>query len=66
MRQVDHISLAKAILWEEAKGKLRAIAAAEGESYDGVREVDGTYYFQKIEKAVEEFIQAFEDEGYHE
>lgn len=65
MRKCDPIGLAKAVLWEEAKGKLRALVAAEGsnisEHYSG-----GKLRFQIVEDAVEKFIADFEGEGYHE
>lgn len=61
--QVDPIGLAKAILWEEAKGKLRAMAQASGQSPSTV---DRSPDFQKVGAAVEKFIKNFEDEGYHE
>ncbi len=62
MRQVDPIALAKAILWEEAKGKLRALWAAAGAEQSG--RSDPPYV--PIKDAIEEFIKAFEDEGHHE
>lgn len=65
--QDQRISLAKAVLWEEAKGKLRAIAAAEGARYGGMQDEEtGLYKFQVISQEVEGFIKAFEDEGLHE
>lgn len=36
MRNCDPIGLAKAVLWEEAKGKLKAIVAAEGANISNV------------------------------
>lgn len=60
---VDPIGLAKAILWEEAKGKLRAIATASGQHQSGT---DRSPDWEKVTKAVEKFITDFEDHGYQE
>lgn len=57
---VDHISTAKAILWEQTKGNLRAMTMASGSG----REREPSY--EKVGAAVEQFIKDFEDEGYHE
>jgi hypothetical protein len=62
---VDPIGLAKAILWEEAKGKLRAVAAASGQYHSGAAGAEYSKW-EKVEKAVENFILSFEAEGYHE
>lgn len=64
MRKSDPIGLAKAILWEEAKGKLRAIVAADGAQHGGV--YDGRPHFEIVEEVVESFIKAFESDGLHE
>lgn len=64
MRVVDPIGLAKAVLWEQAKGLLRAMVAA-----DGAEQSRGSGFpphFEKVEEAVETFIKAIEDEGLHE
>lgn len=56
---VDNIPLVKAVLWEEAKGKLRTIAKASDQSPNrSVRD------FNKITEVVEEFIDYFESYGY--
>jgi hypothetical protein len=60
MRKVDPIGLAKYILWEEAKGKLRALVAADG------AEMGGAGHFEKVSGVVEKFIKEFEEEGHHE
>lgn len=65
MRNCDPIGLAKAILWEEAKGKLRALAAAEGSNISNAY-TQGRLRFQIIEDLVEKFIDEVESEGYHE
>lgn len=60
---VDPIGLAKAILWEEAKGKLRALAAASGQNPSNkVRSPD----WEKVSDAVENFILNFEANSYQE
>lgn len=67
MRTFDGIGLAKAVLWEEAKGKLRALVAADGAAVTPVRElVGGKFHFEIIEEVIEEFITKFEDDGHHE
>ena len=57
------IGVTKAVLWEEAKGKLRALAAVEGQT---VGEYNAKPKYQKIREAVESFIMQFEDLGLHE
>lgn len=49
----------KAMLWEEAKGKLRALAAVQG-SYEST-DTGRTERWQKCEAVIEDFITAFED-----
>lgn len=68
MRTADPIGLAKALLWEEAKGKLRAIIAAEGTAQSGsiAKDEDGRFPFEKISDTIESFIADFESEGLHE
>lgn len=66
MRNHDPISLQKGILWEEAKGKLRAIVAAEGSTISSVPRGEGEFPYERISKAVETFIEAFEGWGHHE
>ncbi len=53
----------KAALWEEAKGKLRALVAVQG-SYSGL--TDSAEKWERAGFAVEDFIKAFEDNGLHE
>lgn len=65
MREVDPVCLAKSVLWEEAKGKLRAIIAAEGATHGKTGE-DGRFSFEKISDAIEAFITEFEALSYHE
>lgn len=57
------IRVAKAKLWEEAKGKLRALYRVNGS-------IPSTFNFspdwQEVKVAVEKFITEMEDEGLHE
>jgi hypothetical protein len=68
MRQVDPIGLAKAILWAEAKGKLRALSAADGaELSDGrLRQSGDEPRYQRSSDRIEAFIADFENHGLHE
>lgn len=66
MRQCDPIGLVKAILWEEAKGKLRAIAMAQGSRLPGPVGEIGEASFEPIQSYIEKFIRKFEYKGYHE
>ena len=60
----DMIGITKAMLWEEAKGKLRALVSVNGQcaSTDEWR----SEQWQQAQKAVEQFISDFEDESLHE
>lgn len=58
------IGLAKAILWEEAKGKLRALIAATGAIPSNLERGGG--YYLELQKKIDAFIKSFEDNGYHE
>ena len=63
------IGVTKAVLWEEAKGKLRALAAVEGQTVGAMPhepEYNAKPKYQKIREAVESFIMQFEDLGLHE
>jgi len=60
-QDVDLIGLAKALVWEETKGHLRALVAASGQTY-----VKRSPDSEKVRKVVEAFIKDFEDNGYHE
>jgi hypothetical protein len=63
MTRHDAIRLAKAGLWEEAKGKLRALAAVNGQVHEG----DGfSPDWEEVRNAVEDFIRQFEEDGLHE
>jgi hypothetical protein len=55
----DPVGLAKMILWEEAKGKLRAMVAAGGSiPSNAERSAD----WHELEKRVERFIKQVEDD----
>ncbi len=60
---IDPIALAKVILWEQAKGALRALAAAAG-SYPST--IVTSTKWETIDDRIETFIQQFEDDGLHE
>ena len=66
MRKCDPIGLVKAVLWEEAKGKLRALIAAEGANMSEEYRNGTILRFQTIESVIDKFIDEFEGEGYHE
>lgn len=53
----------RSILWEECKGKLRAMAAFQG-SYQVDRGSPSSW--ASLNKRVEAFIKSVEDEGLHE
>lgn len=55
----------KAMLWEEAKGKLRALVAVQG-GYTTAGGDDRTERWQALELAVSAFIVQVEDDGLHE
>jgi hypothetical protein len=65
----DLLSLHKAVLWEQAKGALRAVVAAHGSQ--PAQYGAGGAHIENVRwvnsgKAVEKFINDFEDEGLHE
>ena len=60
---VDPIGLAKAILWEEAKGALRALVAAGGQSQSAA---ERSPKYEDVLNFVEDFIKSFEDNSYQE
>jgi len=69
-RQVkDVIGLQKAVLWEQAKGQLRAMVAAEGTAAAQYG-AGGAYIepvrWQKLKLRVEAFIAEVENEGLDE
>lgn len=70
MRQDEAISLQKAILWEQAKGLLRAVVAASGARRAEYDPGTGVYVpnraWEEGGRAVEAFIKKFEDDGLHE
>lgn len=60
---VDNIRLAKAILWEQTKGNLRALGAASGASPSTESRSPN---WEEVGRAVEKFIKNFEDHGLQE
>lgn len=60
MDRDDTISMFKAVAWERAKGALREVAAAAGQS----RSMDRRHTnYEEINERVESFIKQFEDDG---
>lgn len=60
---IDPIALAKVILWEQAKGALRALAVAAG-SYPS--NIITSTKWETVDDTIETFIRKFEDDGLHE
>lgn len=61
----DPINTMKAVLWEEAKGKLRAMVAVDGSRHSEHRHDGEKMRFQVVSEFVEDFISAFENTGLH-
>lgn len=59
------IDVAKAALWEEAKGKLRACVSVAGQCYEA-RMPTHSERFTALQAAVEAFIEKVEGEVWHE
>lgn len=61
---LDAISIAKLVAWEEAKGKLRLLYSLDGKRTGGsqVR----PFRFELVEAAVERFIKEFELDSLHD
>ena len=51
-------------LWEEAKGKLRALVHVQGSYYSMTD--DASFRWQDLEKRINAFIKDIEDDGLHE
>jgi len=65
MKNYDPHQMAKAILWEEAKGKLRAMVACDGALLDH-EYVDGDKFkYQVVLELIEDFVKDIEDKEYH-
>ncbi len=65
-RPVDQLGLTKSTLWEEAKGKMRAIVAAEGCRLDHSKTLeDGRFSYEVISEEIESFIKAFEQQEFN-
>lgn len=60
MSRDSHIRLQKAIIWERAKGELRALVAVQGQTEGRMEE------FKKLDQHVKDFIKATEDWSLHE
>ncbi len=60
---IDPIALTKIVLWEQAKGLLRAVAVAAGSYPSNI--VTSTKW-ETVDDRIETFIRNFEDDGLHE
>lgn len=60
----------KTMAWERAKGELRAVAMAQAHfrsvAMTSAQEASGRKKWLALEKRIEEFIRAVEDDGLHE
>jgi hypothetical protein len=63
----DIIRVQKAVLWEQAKGQLRAMVLVEGQcsAHDPGHSQQRTRWRDANEQ-IEDFIKSFESEGLHE
>jgi hypothetical protein len=63
----DMHEMTKAVLWEEAKGKLRAMVACDGAltSERGVPGTDRPFRFEIVKEAIDDFIKHMEDNEFH-
>jgi hypothetical protein len=64
MPSLDPIGIAKAMLWEEAKGKIRAMVAVNGQC--PCTDEHRVKQSKDAEKVSEAFFKKFEDHGLHE
>lgn len=60
MSDIDPVTLAKAMLWEEAKGKMRAMVAADGCRTTGGVHRQEPFRYQVVSAKIEAFIADFE------
>jgi hypothetical protein len=68
MKTYDMHEMTKMILWEEAKGKMRAMIACDGAltSERGTPGTDdGPMRFQVVRTEIEDFIKHMEDNEFH-
>lgn len=63
----DMHEMTKAVLWEEAKGKLRAMIACDGAltSERGVPGTDPTPRYKIVQAEIDDFIKHMEDNEFH-
>ena len=63
----DMHEMTKAVLWEEAKGKLRAMVACDGAltSDRSVPRTDPTPRYKIVQEAIDDFIKHMEDNEFH-
>lgn len=67
----EQVSMHKMMLWEQAKGQLRAMAVVDGHRRLCVpmtvdRDTQVRDRWLELDKAIEDFIASIEDEGLHE
>lgn len=65
MTREDQISIMKAAIWEEAKGKLRALAAVAGQCNSTSPQYIRDRY-DELNREVEAFIVSIEENALHE
>jgi hypothetical protein len=59
-------SAMKSMIWERAKGEMRALIEVQGSYSSSDREPKGESKWEKLQEAVETFISEVEDNGLHE
>lgn len=67
MKRYDPHELAKAVLWEEAKGKMRAMIACDGclISERGIPGTDPVPRYRVVKTEIEAFIKHMEENEFH-
>jgi len=61
----DPLAMQKGILWEQAKGLMRAMVAVDGSRYSSRPSGEKARY-EQVSEAIEAFVESFESEGLHE
>ncbi len=59
-------SAMKSMVWERAKGELRALVEIQGSYSSAEREPKGESKWERLEAAVNAFVTQVEDDGLHE
>ena len=68
MKTYDMHEMTKAVLWEEAKGKLRAMVACDGARDARLllsRATDRPFRFEIVKEAIDDFIKHMEENEFH-